>query len=273
MKISCKIIEDLLPMYHDRICSEESAVLIEEHLKECESCRQILASLRGEIELQIEAPADDLKPLEEIQQQISREKKRVGRRNALITAAMVIVMIPIFWLGWNQVTDSGICFTNMYEYRIGNEFMKQLSKGNYEKAYEYINIDAIKEYWLQTWFDEEKLASLQADGQAMFCAYGQKFEEAGGIDSYEYVGIHKGGFDEHGGIWYRLVFRIQVGDHSETFRIDVSQGGVVQFGGQGSFWDDPLAQFSMWSEYLWQDYEGCYFDPNLKEYVYYDKGE
>ena len=37
MKTSCKIIEDLLPMYHDGICSEESAVLIEEHLKECES--------------------------------------------------------------------------------------------------------------------------------------------------------------------------------------------------------------------------------------------
>ena len=35
MKTSCKIIEDLLPMYHDGICSDESAVLIEEHLREC----------------------------------------------------------------------------------------------------------------------------------------------------------------------------------------------------------------------------------------------
>ena len=52
MKTSCKIIEDLLPMYHDEICSEESAALIEEHLKECASCSQVLASLRGEIDLQ-----------------------------------------------------------------------------------------------------------------------------------------------------------------------------------------------------------------------------
>ena len=73
MKTSCKIIEDLLPMYHDGICSEESAVLIEEHLKECEGCRQILASLRGEISLQKEVPADDLKPLKEIQHQITKE--------------------------------------------------------------------------------------------------------------------------------------------------------------------------------------------------------
>ena len=271
MKTSCKIIEDLLPMYHDGICSEESEVLIEEHMKECESCRQILASLRGEIALQKETPADDLKPLEEIQQQISREKKRFGRRKALITAVLIIMMIPIFWLGWNQLADRGICFTNIYEYRIGNEFMKQLSKGNYEKAYEYINIDAIREYWLQTWFDEDKLVNLHSDGQAMFCDYGQKFEEAGGIDSYEYVGIHKSAFDEYGGVWYRLVFNIKVGGQSETFCVDVSQGGVGKFGGQGSFWDDPLAQFSIWSEYLWQDYEGCYFDTDLKQYVYYDK--
>ena len=58
MKTSCKIIEDLLPMYHDEISSEESAALIEEHLKECESCRQILASLSGEIVLPKEVPTE-----------------------------------------------------------------------------------------------------------------------------------------------------------------------------------------------------------------------
>ena len=105
----------------------------------------------------------------------------------------------------------------------------------------------------------------------MFCAYGQKLEEAGGIGSYEYVGIHKCGFDEDDRVWYRLVFNIEVGDHWETFHMDVSQGGVGRFGGQGSFWDDPLAQFSLWSEYLWQDYEGCYFDADLKQYVYYEE--
>ena len=57
MKTSCKIIEDLLPMYHDGICSEESSDLIEEHLRECPNCSQILASLRGEIQLEKDIPA------------------------------------------------------------------------------------------------------------------------------------------------------------------------------------------------------------------------
>lgn len=268
MRTSCKIIEDLLPIYHDGICSDESGALVEEHLKECPDCGRILASLRGEIELEKADPADDLKPLADIQQRITREKKRCGRRNAVIAAVLVIILIPLFCLGWNQFRQSGICFTNIYEYRIGNEFMKLLADGSYEEAYEYIDIDKIREQWRRTWFDEEKLVDLKSDGKAMFCAYGQKLEEAGGIDDYEYVGISKCMIDEQGGVWYRLVFNIQIGNRTETFHVDASQGGVYTFGGGGNFIDDPLTQFSMWSEYLWQDYEGCYFDTNLNQYVY-----
>lgn len=100
MKTSCKIIEDLLPMYHDGICSEESAALIEEHLNECESCRQLLASLRGEIELKKEVPADDLKPLEEIQHQIIKEKKRSGRRGAIVAISVLLAIFLIWTCVW-----------------------------------------------------------------------------------------------------------------------------------------------------------------------------
>ena len=35
MKISCNIIEDLLPLYVDDMVSEDSRQLVEEHLKAC----------------------------------------------------------------------------------------------------------------------------------------------------------------------------------------------------------------------------------------------
>ena len=42
MKLNCKVIEDLLPLYLDEVCSEESRQLVEEHLADCEACRKLV---------------------------------------------------------------------------------------------------------------------------------------------------------------------------------------------------------------------------------------
>ena len=47
----CEVIRDLLPLYQDGACSEESRGLVEAHLKECEECRRIAEELKqSEIE-------------------------------------------------------------------------------------------------------------------------------------------------------------------------------------------------------------------------------
>ena len=46
MKISCNIIEDLLPLYVEDAVSEDSRQLVEEHLKECVSCRKMLEEIK-----------------------------------------------------------------------------------------------------------------------------------------------------------------------------------------------------------------------------------
>ena len=35
-KISCNVIQDIMPLYVDEIVSEDTKKLVEEHLKECE---------------------------------------------------------------------------------------------------------------------------------------------------------------------------------------------------------------------------------------------
>ena len=40
MKISCGVAGDLLPLYVDGCCSEESGALLTEHLGECQTCRE-----------------------------------------------------------------------------------------------------------------------------------------------------------------------------------------------------------------------------------------
>lgn len=45
MKLDCEIVKDLLPLYSDNVCSEQSRAAVEEHLKECEPCREELKAI------------------------------------------------------------------------------------------------------------------------------------------------------------------------------------------------------------------------------------
>ena len=45
-KISCDVTKDLLASYLDGICSEESKGLVEEHLQECDSCKQFMEQIQ-----------------------------------------------------------------------------------------------------------------------------------------------------------------------------------------------------------------------------------
>lgn len=47
MKITCNIIQDLLPSYADDICSEDTKALVDEHVAECEQCREKLEQMKN----------------------------------------------------------------------------------------------------------------------------------------------------------------------------------------------------------------------------------
>lgn len=40
MKITCNIIQDMLPLYVDDVLNVDSRKMVEEHLKDCEACRE-----------------------------------------------------------------------------------------------------------------------------------------------------------------------------------------------------------------------------------------
>ena len=90
MKLSCKVIEDMLPIYYDGVCSAESAALVEEHLKDCPRCSRVLAVLHTEI-VPPENPVDDLKPLEGIRKKWKKSKRiYIGRGVCLALAALLL---------------------------------------------------------------------------------------------------------------------------------------------------------------------------------------
>ena len=112
MKLPCKVIEDILPIYYDCLCSDESATLVEEHLKECPQCSRILSDLHSGIEIS-ENPVDDLKPLESIQKRWKKSKWTYIRSGICITLTALLLITAILsgiWYFsyakyWYRLTD------------------------------------------------------------------------------------------------------------------------------------------------------------------------
>ena len=88
--IPCEVIRDILPLYHDRICSEQSRSLVETHLKTCAGCRQILAALdeeKFEKELRIET--------KEILQRHRKKERSLAFKTGIFLAGILILPVII----------------------------------------------------------------------------------------------------------------------------------------------------------------------------------
>ena len=88
MKMNCNVIHDLLPLYADKICSDESRKLVDGHLADCKDCSALLQQmLCTKIETELKSERSDV---------ILRQAKFFKRRSAVAGAVIAgIFMIPI----------------------------------------------------------------------------------------------------------------------------------------------------------------------------------
>lgn len=96
MKLPCNVVEDLLPLYHDGVCSEESRALVDEHIASCPKCRQILASLDCAVSVS-DIRLDDSAPLKKIQRKWIKSMAKAFYKGILITCAVCALLFGIFY--------------------------------------------------------------------------------------------------------------------------------------------------------------------------------
>lgn len=99
MKISCEIIRDLLPLYHDGVCSMESRGLVEEHLAECESCTSELLAMDTVLPINNEESQwDDAKSVIQLSKKWKKGMLRSLFKGILSTALAFTILIVILYL-------------------------------------------------------------------------------------------------------------------------------------------------------------------------------
>lgn len=101
MNISCKVIQDLLPLYHDNVCSPETNALVEEHLQTCEVCLEEYHKLEesplaknGKKE---EAEKENVQRIKNVKKVLKKKRVRVS----VITAVVVLLLCIPGWFVMN----------------------------------------------------------------------------------------------------------------------------------------------------------------------------
>lgn len=90
MKYLCNVVKDLLPLYCDGVCSEESKNIVEEHLEECTPCKELLKKMQNN-------PYDDLLRKER-NEVIQHHTKNIRKKVLLLIGpcASAIALITCF---------------------------------------------------------------------------------------------------------------------------------------------------------------------------------
>lgn len=164
MKIGCDVIRDLLFLYEEDGCSQESRKLVEEHLKGCKECREYQKKIRFPEEMMAEKPEKDSRKEEKV---IKNSFKKVRRRWAVSLAAVLLIfpMIGIGMMGYNEYMGEGICFTNLDEIIEAKRLLTTIEKGKYEEAAQMLRGEYERDY-------ESIIEALEVRGDDVENIYG-----------------------------------------------------------------------------------------------------
>ena len=198
MKYKCNVIKDLLPLYIEKITSQDSNEIIEEHLKECENCKEYFLKLKDEGFL------EDLKEENENKENPKKTMKNIKKkimRGKLLFAliAIIIVIITIFsiysYMG-NKIVpiqyDNNISIKelkgNIYAVLKNNSYVNAKSK-----IVEITNDDGKTEKYLYFYFSTTLWESNFKPLSDYYTEYELIPSDKGKVDKiYYYVGDYTG---------------------------------------------------------------------------------
>ncbi len=93
-KRECKVIQDLLPNYIENLTSKETNNFIQEHLNECDDCKNVLESMKKNLEVNtVKSDGREVKYI----------KKYNNRLKVLRNILLIIVIVFIFIIGRKMI--------------------------------------------------------------------------------------------------------------------------------------------------------------------------
>lgn len=105
MKISCDVIRDLLPLYVDEVLSNDSKTLVDEHIEQCESCRDELKKLSGD---EVHSCAVNQIENKSIYDSLNKIRKRISFKIQITVLISVIFTSIVAVFAWDYYDNHRI---------------------------------------------------------------------------------------------------------------------------------------------------------------------
>ena len=105
MKGNCNITKDLLPLYIEEICSEDSLKYVDEHLQECEECRKTCALLKKTELTDLATVKQEINALKKLKKSITEKILYLY----LLCIITIVVIVFLLMVHVNTLTNY-VCF-------------------------------------------------------------------------------------------------------------------------------------------------------------------
>lgn len=155
MNINCEIIRDLLPLYADNVCSEESRRLVESHCEGCGECRERLEGMRTPLPQKNCGGKNPCDPFKKAR----RHYIRLAVTTALIFTVIALPLLIIGKITLNEkmprTTMGDISWSSMGAKRKMNDFGSLMKKGKYREAMDRVGFKG---------FDSKYYGGSEMDG-------------------------------------------------------------------------------------------------------------
>jgi hypothetical protein len=149
----CEVIQDLLPLYIDNVCSEESRRMVSEHLESCDECKSLYDNMIESVKQDLEEPKLDS------QQAFSAINRKWKMKKISIISISVVLTALVVFIGYMIVQN--VSSVHDYFFPVTYAHLRELPNDEWQRV-SFKDTDVL--VFDSTFYDKEVTLDGNGDG-------------------------------------------------------------------------------------------------------------
>ena len=152
-ELTCEMIQDLIPLCSEGLCSEDSKAAVEAHIQACEICRKLYSEIPQDAAPQKTTVPDEAKVFRKIGHQMKKNKILSG----ILLVLLAVLLGVTGWLSYGQIKkDYGRqSFETVFEAMRIKRLAKKMGSGDFQEYVQHMSTERYGTHWYTAGLDAE----------------------------------------------------------------------------------------------------------------------